>query len=70
MPIKPPAEIIANRSRPQLSPEQREAIVKKYIDGVPLAEIAEEYGCDPSYPRQLFTRMGGTGSRQERPFVR
>lgn len=70
MAIYPPAEIKANRSRQQFTPDQREEIVKKYIDGVPLQEIADEYGCDPSYPRQLFTRMGGTGSRQDKPYVR
>lgn len=68
MPLNPPAEIKANRTRPQYTPDQREEIVKKYIDGVPLSDIAEEYGCDPSYPRQLYTRMGGTGSRQEKPY--
>lgn len=47
------------RPRVSLTPAQREEIVRKYLANVPNEAIAAEYGCDQSYPRQLFKRMGG-----------
>ena len=45
-------------SAPRFSINEKEAIVALYVNGKPLKEIAEQFGCDQSYPRVLAWRRG------------
>lgn len=42
---------------PRLTEAKREALVQRYIDGVPTAAIAKEFGVSESYPSQLAAKL-------------
>jgi hypothetical protein len=50
---------------PRMTEEQRQALLKQYVAGVPVAQIAYDFNVSQSYPSQLAARYNiRRGTRQ------
>lgn len=55
---------------PKLTHEQRERVVKAYLDGDRVAEIATRFEVSPHSVRTIVRRAGFIGSRPAKPYSR
>lgn len=54
-------------SEPRLSKQDRENIVREYLQGDKIADIARKWGVDQTYPRILAKRRGHSDQRWRTP---